>query len=124
MPVRETNPPPACGSLGLMRYEWILVKYHGPTCYPGASVPIRDEWPRIRAKRLANAPVSPDSHPNRVTTDLFRHRFVTHLRENGADFRTVQELLGHKAVRTTMIDPHVLNRGSAGVLSPLDLMAR
>jgi site-specific recombinase XerD len=50
----------------------------------------------------------------------FRHRFATHLCEAGYETRTVQKLLGHKDVRTTMIYTHVLNQGGKGVRSPLD----
>lgn len=89
---------------------------------PHSGVQRRRHLHPIRVQRAVKRTATEAEITARVTPHTLRHCFATHLLEAGQDIRTVQELLGHADVSTTMIYTHLLNKGPMGVVSPLDTL--
>lgn len=108
--------------LGSKRLEWQFVfpasRISEDPRHPGYLYRWHIHHSAVR-KAVSDAARAADIH-KRVTCHTLRHSFATHLLESGTDIRTIQRLLGHKHVDTTMIYTHVIRRGAMGAMSPLD----
>ena len=103
------------------QWAWQFLFPAGRVCRdPRWGPPTRFHLHETAVQREVTAAVRRVGITKRVTCHTFRHSFATHLLEDGYDIRTVQELLGHRDVSTTMIYTHVLRRGASGVRSPAD----
>jgi integron integrase len=103
------------------RWQYVFPASHLSTD-PRSGLVRRHHIDEITIHRAIKSAVSRVGLTKRVSSHTFRHSFATHALQRGADIRTIQELLGHNDVSTTMIYTHVLRQGGAGMKSPLDLI--
>jgi len=102
-------------------WQWVFPA-HRPYMDPETGLRHRHHLDETVLQRAVKEAAKLAGVQKRVTCHSFRHSFATHLLEDGYDIRTIQELLGHRDVSTTMIYTHVLNRGGRSVRSPMDVL--